>query len=164
MGMVLLFGLLVAITIGFFALQIWGRTAPPPELGTEGGVLRPCPESPNCVETRNGADEAHGMEPLALSSGRREDDRAEAEAALDRVAAIIDELPRARVTDRRGPYLAAEVRSRIFGFRDDVEFLVDEDAGVIHFRSASRLGYSDMGANRARMGEITRRWVTDSGN
>lgn len=158
MGMVLLFALLVAITIGFFALQIWGRTAPPPELGTAGGNLRPCPESPNCVETRDGADEAHRMDALTASAGPQGDGDTAAEAALDRVAAIIDDLPRARVTDRRGSYLAVEVRSRIFGFRDDVEFLVDEEAGVIHFRSASRLGYSDMGANRARMEEIRRRW------
>lgn len=55
-------------------------------------------------------------------------------------------------TDDRA--LSVEYRSRIFRFVDDVDFVVDEAAGVIHFRSASRIGYSDMGANRRRMEQI----------
>jgi uncharacterized protein (DUF1499 family) len=35
-----------------------------------------------------------------------------------------------------------------------VEFLIDPDGKLIHFRSASRTGYSDMGVNRKRMTEI----------
>jgi uncharacterized protein (DUF1499 family) len=35
-----------------------------------------------------------------------------------------------------------------------VEFLVDPEAKVIHFRSASRVGRSDFGVNRKRMEEI----------
>jgi len=44
------------------------------------------------------------------------------------------------------------------GFRDDVEFWVDRSAGVIHFRSASRLGSEDLGVNRARMETIRARF------
>ena len=50
--------------------------------------------------------------------------------------------------------LTAEYRSLIFRFIDDVDFLLDEKEGVIHFRSASRVGYSDLGANRKRMERI----------
>ena len=46
-----------------------------------------------------------------------------------------------------------EVTSKIFGFVDDVEFYLNEP-GVIHFRSASRIGYSDLGVNRERMETI----------
>jgi len=42
------------------------------------------------------------------------------------------------------------------GFVDDVEFLLDEKAGVIHVRSASRLGRSDFGVNRDRVETIRR--------
>lgn len=150
MGSVLVFSLIVALVVGFFALQVWGRTAPPPQLGTEGGTLRPCPESPNCVET-GAEDPEHAADPLPLGS-------LSPDAALDRITEIVTALPRARVTGRRDPYLAAEFRSRVFGFIDDVEFLVDRDAGLVHFRSASRLGHSDLGANRARMHEIRRCW------
>jgi uncharacterized protein (DUF1499 family) len=37
---------------------------------------------------------------------------------------------------------------------DDVEFLFDDDTTIVHFRSASRSGYSDMGVNRQRMTAI----------
>ncbi len=36
-------------------------------------------------------------------------------------------------------------------FRDDVQFRFVEDPGVIHVRSSSRLGISDMGTNRSRV-------------
>jgi uncharacterized protein (DUF1499 family) len=32
-----------------------------------------------------------------------------------------------------------------------VQLLLDRDQGVIHFRSASRVGHSDLGTNRRRM-------------
>lgn len=37
---------------------------------------------------------------------------------------------------------------------DDVEFWFDPSAGVIQVRSASRLGESDLGANRSRIEAI----------
>ncbi|MFP4012231.1 MAG: DUF1499 domain-containing protein [Spirochaetaceae bacterium] len=46
----------------------------------------------------------------------------------------------------------------MFRFPDDVELLVDEEAGCVHFRSASRLGYYDRGVNQSRIEEIRRRW------
>ena len=37
---------------------------------------------------------------------------------------------------------------------DDVEFLYDQSKGITHVRSASRIGYSDLGANRNRIESI----------
>ena len=50
-------------------------------------------------------------------------------------------------------YLRAEFRSAIMGFVDDVEFYFPASP-VIHLRSASRLGYSDLGVNRKRIESI----------
>ena len=47
-------------------------------------------------------------------------------------------------------------RSRIFRFADDVDFRFDDEARLIHFRSASRLGRKDFGVNRERMEGIRR--------
>ena len=58
--------------------------------------------------------------------------------------------PRAAVTVREAHYLRAEFTSRVLRFVDDVEFWLGE-AGLIHVRSASRLGHSDFGVNRARV-------------
>jgi uncharacterized protein (DUF1499 family) len=54
------------------------------------------------------------------------------------------------VTDSAG-YLHAECESAVFGFVDDLELHLRPDEGVIAVRSASRLGYSDVGANRRRV-------------
>ena len=39
-------------------------------------------------------------------------------------------------------------------FTDDVVFGLDADAKMLHFKSASRIGHSDLGANRKRMESI----------
>ncbi len=162
MGMMLLFALVIAIVVGFFALQIWARTAPPSALGTENGELMPCPDSPNCVSSY-ATDEEHGTEPLELrgESASQESGEASSSSARDAIArarAVVESMPRTRITEERADYLAAEFRSSVFGFVDDVEFLADEASGRLHIRSASRLGYSDMGANRERVEEIRRRY------
>tara|TARA_B110000285_G_scaffold207883_1_gene247614 strand:- start:1040 stop:1333 length:294 start_codon:yes stop_codon:yes gene_type:complete len=59
-------------------------------------------------------------------------------------------------TDR---YLAASFKSKMFGFTDDLECRIDSAAGVIQVRSASRLGYYDMGANRRRVNELRQRFA-----
>ncbi len=63
-------------------------------------------------------------------------------------------LPRVRRLSRNGNYLHLAFTSLIFRFTDDVEFWVDESAGLLHYRSASRVGYSDLGANRRRMQQV----------
>ena len=74
--------------------------------------------------------------------------------AIPALRGVVESLPRTRVVSVTDSYLHAEFRSRIFGFVDDVEFLVDAGAGAVHVRSASRTGYSDLGVNRKRVEEI----------
>ncbi len=64
------------------------------------------------------------------------------------------------VVDEPG-YVHAEARSRIFRFVDDVEMAIDAEARVVRFRSASRVGRSDFGVNRARMRRIGARLQAD---
>jgi len=77
---------------------------------------------------------------------------ADAKAALSN---IVDELPRTTIVKENRDFLHVEFRSLFFRFVDDVELYVDEQTKVIHFRSASRMGYSDLGVNRKRMQTIT---------
>ena len=90
------------------------------------------------------------MEPLRFSG--------DGAVAMQKLATVMRELPGARVTAQDGDYLRAEVTTRWLGFRDDVEFVLDRSAGVIHFRSASRLGSDDLGVNRARMETVRARF------
>ena len=57
------------------------------------------------------------------------------------------------VKNEQDNFIYVEFVSEIFGFVDDVEFYFNKP-GVIEFRSASRIGYSDLGVNRNRMESI----------
>ncbi|MGA6827935.1 DUF1499 domain-containing protein [Nitrospira sp. NS4] len=105
----------------------------------------PCPDSPNCVSTQ-ATDDGHAIAPF-----RYRKSRAEAKEALKD---IIRTLPRAKLVEEDESSLRYEFTSLLFRFVDDVEFLFDDHAKTIHFRSASRTGYSDLGVNRRRMEEI----------
>jgi len=76
--------------------------------------------------------------------------------ALARLQTVLSQRPHVAIVSATGDYLHAEFTSQVFRFVDDVEFLIDEPAHVIHFRSASRIGRSDLGANRARMERLRR--------
>ena len=119
---------------------------PPPPAIHE---LAPCPDRPNCVSSL-AEDEEHRVEPLPLDG--------KPEEALERLRRIIEEMPRATVDEADEEYLKARFKSRVFGFTDDLELQVDAEAGVIHVRSASRVGYSDLGVNRKRVEEIRSRF------
>lgn len=107
--------------------------------------LVPCPSSPNCVSTQ-AQNEDHAIAPF-----RYQKTRAEAKEALK---AIIRSLPRTKLVEEDETYLHYEFTSLIMGFVDDVEFLFDDETKTIHFRSASRTGYGDLGVNRKRMEEV----------
>jgi uncharacterized protein (DUF1499 family) len=117
----------------------------PGNIGLVDGGLRKCPQSPNCVSSR-AADGRHGIAPITFSGP--------VEAAREKLVSVIASMPRAKIAESAGPYLRAEFSSALFRFVDDAEFLMDEGAQVIHVRSASRVGYSDMGVNRRRVEEI----------
>ena len=119
----------------------------PSNLGAQDGTLRPCPESPNCVSSF-AADAAHRIDPLKFTGGVNE--------GRDALVKVISSMKRAKVVTAAGTYVYAEYTSALFRFVDDVEFLFDGTAGVIHVRSASRVGYGDMGVNRKRVEEIRR--------
>ena len=116
-------------------------------LGARDGLLAVCPGSPNCVSSR-AADSGHQVAPLAFTGP--------AEAAFERLKAAVAALPRTRIITAADGYLHAECRSALFRFVDDLEFLVDREAQVIHCRSASRTGYSDFGVNRRRVETVRR--------
>ncbi|MEO7862613.1 MAG: DUF1499 domain-containing protein [Nitrospirales bacterium] len=107
--------------------------------------LSPCPSSPNCVSTQ-AQDEGHAIAPFRYCKSR-----AEAKEALKEV---VRSLSRTKLVEENESYLHYEFTSLLLRFVDDVEFLFDDDTKTIHFRSASRTGYGDLGVNRARMEQV----------
>ena len=133
------------LVLGVPLLLICCTSAPLPPAGDPVRSLKPCPSSPNCVSTE-AADPKKRMTPLPYRV-----DRATSQMLL---LAIIESMPRATVVSSGEHYLHVEFRSALFGFVDDAEFVFDDAAEVIRFRSAARRGYWDLGVNRRRMSAI----------
>ena len=139
------------VTLAMTLLVLLGFTGSRPQnLGVKDGVLAACPNSPNCVSTQ-AKDARHTIAPLTYATSK--------EQAIQRLTDIINSLPRTRIVTSTADYLHAEFTSALFRFVDDVEFFFDDAAKTIHFRSASRLGYSDLGVNRKRMEDIRQRFL-----
>jgi uncharacterized protein (DUF1499 family) len=109
--------------------------------------LKPCPDKPNCVSTTS-TDRAQSMLPLNFNGSIQE--------TRERIKKIILSLPRTKIEKDEETYLHTTFKSAVFGFVDDVEFYFDDSKKCVHFRSAARLGYSDLGANRKRMENIVK--------
>jgi uncharacterized protein (DUF1499 family) len=82
---------------------------------------------------------------------------------MQRLKKVLASLPRTRIVEERADYVRAEVTSRLLRFVDDVEFFLDSSSQLIHFRSASRMGYADFGVNRTRMEIIRRAYLEQPG-
>lgn len=149
--------LLLALVVAGLALHVatatgdtvfsWKR---PDNLGVKDGRLAPPKSTPNCVSSQaDVADAEHYIAPIAYKASA-----AEAMAAARRT---VEGLQGATVIRQEGNYLYAEFRSKLMGFVDDVELVFDEKSGLLHVRSASRLGRRDFGVNRARVEAIRAR-------
>jgi uncharacterized protein (DUF1499 family) len=120
-------------------------------LGIVDGRLAPCPNKPNCVSSQTAnSDKQHYIEALTYSG--------EPEQARQQLERAIAGMKRSRLVRREANYWRAEFTSALWRFVDDVEFLFDDHARRIDVRSASRVGYSDLGVNRKRIEEIRRRF------
>jgi uncharacterized protein (DUF1499 family) len=117
----------------------------PNNLGVRDSSLSPCPSSPNCVSSQ-APDERHRIAPLAFNG--------DPDSAFARLKQILARRNDTAVFAESPGYLRIELRTTFFV--DDGEFFLDRARRVIHIRSASRLGYSDLGKNRSRMEEIRR--------
>ena len=131
----------------------WQR---PANLGVRDGRLAPPRATPNNVSSQAPQEDAeHYIAPLKFRGNGAE--------ALVALRTVIDAMQRTRIVRHEGDYLYAEFRSKLMGYVDDVEFVVAEKEGVIHVRSASRLGRRDYGVNRARVEAVRRRFEAAQG-
>lgn len=117
----------------------------PDNLGLKNGLLAPCPETDNCVSSQ-ATDEAHKIEPIEA--------KGTPEVVMVDLASAIENMFGGKVVKMEGNYLHAEFTSRLLRFVDDLECFYDDQAGLIQVRSASRVGYSDLNANRKRVEEL----------
>ena len=131
--------IIIAIVALLFILGMMSKSGK--ATGLIEGKLSKCPDKPNCVCSEYEAS-SHYVEPLVIPDN----------PALDSFAVLINSIQEmgGRVRSESENYIAATFSSAIFGFIDDLEVRIDSQRKVIHIRSASRVGHSDMGVNRER--------------
>jgi uncharacterized protein (DUF1499 family) len=130
----------------------WLSGAAPNDLGVRNGRLKPPSNTPNSVTSQADLYPEHPMlrrariAPLAL--------RGDGAATLAAIQAIVEKTEGAVIVKSEPDYLYARCTTPLLQFVDDLEFWFDAQAQFVQVRSASRIGYGDRGANRARVESI----------
>jgi len=112
-----------------------------------------CPDTPNCVSSL-AKNPKYRVEPFNLNKDPK--------TSWDIVKKTVELLPRTKVVSEDNSDIHAECKSMIFRFVDDLTLHLTPSKGIIHIRSASRIGYSDLGVNRRRV-ETLRKKLKQNG-
>jgi uncharacterized protein (DUF1499 family) len=138
---------LLGLCVAWLGLVLFNNFGTRPAVsGLTGGRLNDCPSSPNCVCSQ-ASRAGQQIEPVPFSGSVTE--------AMSAILATVQTLSALHIETADERYVHATARTLLLRFVDDVEFLIDETDRVIHLRSASRIGYSDMGANARRVNLIS---------
>jgi uncharacterized protein (DUF1499 family) len=139
---------LVVGAIGAGQAGLFGGT-PPTDLGVRDGKLKPPSATDNSVTSQAALYPEHPQRryseiaPLAL--------RGDGPATIVKLKTVVEATPGAKLVKSDADYLYAQYTTPLMKFVDDVEFWYDPAAQAIQVRSASRIGKSDLGANRKRI-------------
>ena len=128
----------------------------PTDLGVKDGRLKPPSTTPNSVSSQAELYPDNPQRAYAQVSPFKY--TGDGKAAMARLAGIVERMPRTTIVRNEPGYLYAQCSTRLLRFTDDLEFYLDEPAGVIQVRSASRLGKGDLGVNRARVEALRRQF------
>ncbi len=150
---ILFFFIVVAAALLIFAGQaglLKGK--PKGELGVKDGKLQRPSKTENSVSSQADLWPDHPMlayaaiAPLAYTASVGD--------AANKLRSVLATMPRTAIIEDTSTYIRAECSTALVRYTDDVEFMFDDGAKVIHVRSASRLGRKDLGANRKRVEAI----------
>lgn len=111
------------------------------ELGVRDNQLAPLSKKPNCVSSQT-ENKSKKVNALSYSKSLQEQ--------MGDVVAVLSGMSGANIMQKSDNYLYVVFTTTIMRFKDDVEVYLDDEAKQLHFRSASRVGYSDLGVNRKR--------------
>jgi uncharacterized protein (DUF1499 family) len=128
---------------------LWGCSGNPKERqNSESSGFLDCPDTPNCVSSL-AKNPKYRVEPFKLKKDPK--------TSWDIVQKTVGQLPRTEVVSADNSDIHAECRSLIFRFVDDLTLHLISSKGIIHIRSASRTGYSDLGVNRRRLENLRKK-------
>lgn len=146
---------LVVLTLVSGQLGLWSGTQPK-NLGVHEGRLSPPAMSPNSISSQADLYPDHPQRQAALIAPISY--TGSQILAMDKLLQTLKATPGVKVIESQADYVYAQASTPLMKFTDDLEFWFDPTQPLIHLRSASRLGHSDLGANRARMDDIRARF------
>jgi len=112
-----------------------------PKLGVEDGKLVDMPQTPNAVSSQT-TDEGKKVAPFPYKESLQ--------LTKDGINLAVKAYGNAKILEEKSNYIHLVFTTGLMRYKDDVEFYFDDQDKVVHYRSASRIGYSDMGKNRER--------------
>lgn len=115
-------------------------------LSATNGKLYPPPNAPRAVSSQVAPDHRAYIAPFVVQG--------DAKSFFAQLTGVVAKQPRVNIVKQTDQYLKAEFTTAMLRFVDDVEFVLDAKAGVVHVRSASRIGYYDFNTNRKRIEAI----------
>lgn len=137
----------IVLLVTFMVLSLAGcQRESHQNTGLMANKLKACPNTPNCVQSSDSTDESHYMKPWKYSAPR--------EITYKLILQKLEETNRVRIASAEENYIHAVFSIPLFGFKDDVEFYFPGNENTIYFRSASRVGHSDLGVNKRRMNTL----------
>lgn len=122
------------------------------KLGIENQQFYPCSAKPNCVNSMaSPSDKTHYIAPLIIEKNKTDKNNKD---LLFKIISHLRSWPRTTLIRQTEDYLHFEVKSALFRFVDDLEIYWPKGSDYLHFKSSSRVGYSDLGANRKRVEQL----------
>lgn len=121
----------------------------PTDLGVQQGKLKGLSLTANSVSSQAGLYPNHpqhkyaSIAPLPLQG--------DGSATIIKLKSVMEGMGGAKLVTSKPDYLYAQFTTPLMKYVDDVEFWFDPAANAVQVRSASRLGKSDLGANRKRI-------------
>lgn len=146
MKILLIIVIVIVVLIGGVSLMMFSNNQKiPKNLGVKDGKLAAMPSSPNAVSSQTEIEEKR-VEPLPFNG--------DLTSSKSAILKVLERYGSVEIITNSDNYIHAVHTTKTMKFRDDLEFYFAEDERVIHFRSASRVGYSDRGLNRERYQKI----------
>ena len=145
--------IIILVILGVLPLPLVVKNSKvPSDLGVINGKLAEMPKSPNAVSSQTD-DPEKMVDPFPF--------RGDLTSSRERIIKILQKLDNIEILTEKEIYIHAVSTTHRMKYRDDLEFYFDEKAGLVHYRSASRVGYSDMGLNRERYNSLLKLYLQE---
>jgi uncharacterized protein (DUF1499 family) len=142
--MKILSAVIAAMGVIAIYMLVKNNTAPN-NLGVNNGKLTKMPNKPNAVSSQTDEKDKK-VEALEFKENLKN--------SKEQIIKTIESYGNTKIIKNEKNYIYAVFTTGKMKYHDDVEFYFDENEKLIHFRSASRVGYSDMGLNKERYNKL----------